>query len=177
MTTKPDCTKIILSGTEAERFLTTAYDFARSRDMLVSFLYAEQKGTKWFQDRCKKRPDIKWTVDSGAHTFRTAYDGKYGEKFPDIQWFEDYAARYRDWILANRDYVNFVVNLDVDAPCGMPAMLKWDNEIFRPLERAGIPVCYVWHVQYGFDYWLKMCREHEFVGLPATFLRLTGTST
>lgn len=163
MLTKPDSTRIILSGTEAERFFDTAYTFARCRDMLVSFLYAEQKGSKWFQDRCKKRPDIKWTVDSGAHSFRS--EG-YNEKWPDLAWFDDYAVRYRDWILANKGFVNFVVNLDVDTPCGMANMLRWDNEIFRPLERAGVPVCYVWHEQYGFDYWLKMCREHEFVGLP-----------
>ena len=118
-----------MSGTEAERFLETAYDFAHSRAMLVSFLYAEQKGSKWFQDRCKKRPDIKWSVDSGAHSFRST---GYGEKWPDLAWFDSYAERYRDWILVNKDYVNFVVNLDVDVPCGMANMSRWDNEIFRP---------------------------------------------
>jgi hypothetical protein len=161
---KQSCTKIILSGTESERFIDTAYNFAKCRDTLVSFLYAEGKGTKWFEDRLRKYPGISIMVDSGAHTFRSA--GTYTEKFPDLQWFEDYAVRMKDWVLKNRDHIDLVVNLDVDKPCGFSNMVKWDNEIFRPLEREGIPVCYVWHEEYGFDAWLKMCREHEYVGLP-----------
>lgn len=162
-TTKPASTRIILSGTEADRFIDTAYNFARCRDTLVSFLYAEQKGTKWFEDRLRKYPGLKIMADSGAHSFRT--EG-YCPKWPDLAWFEDYVTRYRDWILDHKDYLNLVVNLDADVPCGMANMLRWDDEIFRPLERAGIPVCYVWHQNYGFDFWLEMCRNHEYVGLP-----------
>jgi hypothetical protein len=160
---KPKGTKIILSGTEADRFAETAYQFAGCRDMLVSFLYAEKKGSKWFEDRAKKYPGVKLFIDSGAHTFRK--DG-YTEAWPDLAWFDDYVQRYRDWIIKNRDYIELVVNLDIDNVCGFSEMVRWDNEVFRPLERLGIPVCYVWHESYGFDHWMKMCREHEYVGLP-----------
>lgn len=163
MLQKPTHTKIILSGVEGDRFMETAYHQARCRDMLCSFLYLHNKGSQWFNSRCKSYSDVRWMIDSGAHSFRK--EG-YCAKWPDLAWFEDFALKYRDWALKNKDNISLLVNLDVDTPCGMENMLRWDEEIFRPLERQGLPVCYVWHEAYGFDVWLKMCREHEYVGLP-----------
>jgi hypothetical protein len=59
---KQDCTRIILSGTESQRFIETAYHFAKCRDTLVSFLYAEGKGSKWFEDRMRTYPGLKIMV-------------------------------------------------------------------------------------------------------------------
>lgn len=160
---KPVSTRIVLSGVEGDRHWNTAINQGRSTSLLMSFLYVEKKGTAWLMNRLKSHPNVRLIIDSGAHSFRTT---GYDEKWPDLAWFDDYAERYKEWILQVRDVVDFVVNLDVDTPCGMENMLRWDNEVFRPLERAGVPVCYVWHEKYGFDGWLKMCREHSFVGLP-----------
>ena len=175
-------TEIFLSGVEGDRFMDTAYNFAECRRVLMSFLYAGNKGSLWFQNRLKKYPDAKFMADSGAHTFRTesfefektnpqgdpsqGVDPRFHPKFPNLQWFEDYICRYRDWISQNRQLISLCVNLDIDNVVGMEKVLEWDYDIFRPLERQGVPVCYVWHENYGFDFWLKMCREHEYVGLP-----------
>jgi hypothetical protein len=160
---KPSSTRIILSGVEGERFFDQSYRFAECRDNLVSFLYIGNKGDKWFQDRANSKPDVKWMIDSGGHSFRKE---KFCPKWPDLQWFEDFARRYRDWTITNKDKISLIANLDIDNVVGMQKMVEWDDEIFRPIERSGIPVCYVWHEAYGFDYWMKMCREHEYVGLP-----------
>ena len=174
MIEKTPYTAIVLSGLEGDRFMDTVYNFAGCRHGLISVFYVEQKGTKWFQERVKKYPDVRWTVDSGGHSFRT--EG-FCPKWPDWNWFDDFSKRYRDWLLENRDIIDLAVNLDVDCldsggkgvlGHGFAKMLEYDEEIFRPLERAGVPVCYVWHEGYGYDYWLKLCREHEYVGLPGT---------
>lgn len=172
---KTPYTAIVLSGVEGERFMETAYNFANCRHMLMSILYIEQKGTDWFQKRVKKYPDVRWVVDSGGHSFRT--EG-FCPKWPDWQWFDDFAKRYQDWLLENKDVIDLAVNLDVDcldggnhqgtSGPGFSKMMEYDHEIFLPLERSGVPVCYVWHENYGYDYWLKLCREHEYVGLPGT---------
>lgn len=179
---KTPYTAIVLSGIEGDRFMETAYNFARCRHMLQSFYYVGEKGSKWFEDRVKKYPDVRFTVDSGAHTFRTesaeyrkqfpggnpekGIDDRYHPKFPNLQWFEDYVRRYRDWLLKHKERIDLCVNLDIDNIVGLEKQSEWDQDIFRPLERSGVPVCYVWHESWGFDFWLKMCREHEYVGLP-----------
>lgn len=175
-------TEIFLSGVEGDRFMDTAYHFAECRRVLMSFLYAGNKGSVWFKNRVKKYPDARFMADSGAHTFRTesfefektnpqgnasqGVDPRFHPKFPNLQWFEDYIRRYRDWISQNKELISLCVNLDIDNIVGIEKVLEWDYDIFRPLERQGVPVCYVWHENYGFDFWLKMCREHEYVGLP-----------
>lgn len=156
-------TSIYFSGVEGERFYDTAYNFGQTRHMLMSFLYCGAKGNNWFASRVKKGKDVRWMIDSGAHSFRM--EG-FNEKWPDMAWFEDYVVRYRDWLLANKDIIDLAVNLDIDNVVGIAKMKEWDSDIFRPLERAGVPICYVWHDNYGFEYWEQMCREHEFVGLP-----------
>lgn len=182
MINKTPHTSIVLSGVENDRFWDTAYNFAQCRHLLMSFFYAGEKGTQWLDNRLRKYSDVKLMVDSGAHTFRTeaweyeqqnpqgnpdqGVDHRFHPKFPNLQWFEDYVRRYRDWLLNNKHLIDLAVNLDIDSVVGMEKQEEWDNEIFRPLERAGIPICYVWHETWGFDYWLKMCREHEYVGLP-----------
>jgi len=160
---KPTSTQIILSGVEGERFFDQSYRFAECRFNLMSFLYIGNKGDQWFQARANSKPDVKWMIDSGGHSFRKE---KFCPKWPDIAWFDDFARRYRDWTITNKDKVSLIANLDIDNVVGMQKMIEWDDEIFRPIERSGIPVCYVWHEAYGFDYWMKMCREHEYVGLP-----------
>ncbi|MBD3262643.1 MAG: hypothetical protein GF334_13400 [Candidatus Altiarchaeales archaeon] len=175
-------TAITLSGVEGDRFYDTAYEFAQCRNMLMSFMYMGEKGDHWFQKRVKRHPDVRWLIDSGAHTFRTeaaeyhkqfpngnpdkGVDERYHPKFPNLQWFEDYVRRYRDWLISNKELINLAVNLDIDNIVGLDKQREWDNDIFRPLERAGVPICYVWHESWGYDYWLQMCREHEYVGLP-----------
>lgn len=169
MLNKTPYTAIYFSGVEGDRFIDTAYRFADCRHMLMSILYVEQKGTQWFDNRCKKYPDVRFMIDSGGHSFRR--EG-FCPKWPDWTWFDNFADRYRDWLLQNKHLIDLCVNLDIDCldkanPAnGMAKMLEYDERIFRPLEREGVPVCYVWHDNYGFDFWLKMCREHEFVGLP-----------
>lgn len=154
---------IYFSGVEGDRFYDTAYEFGKTRHMLMSFLYMGQKGNNWFAKRAGQHPDVRWMIDSGAHSFRM--EG-FSPKWPDMAWFEDYVIRYRDWLLANKDIIDLAVNLDIDNVVGLAKMQEWDYDIFRPLERAGVPICYVWHDNYGFEYWQQMCREHEFVGLP-----------
>jgi hypothetical protein len=160
---KPESTKIFFSGVESERFMETAYTQGECRHALMSILYIHQKGSQWFESRCKQYKGMRWMIDSGGHSFRK--EG-YCPKWPDLQWFDDLALKYRDWLLANKSLIDLAVNLDIDKPCGFENMQRWDYDIFRPLERDGVPICYVYHEEYGYDYWLKMCREHEYVGLP-----------
>jgi hypothetical protein len=160
---KPESTKIFFSGVEGDRFFETAYTQGNCRHMLMSILYVVNKGDAFFERRVNKRPDIRWMLDSGGHSFRK--EG-YCPKWPDIAWFDDFAKQYHDWLGANKHLIDLAVNLDIDNVVGMEKMLEYDNDIFRPIEREGVPICYVWHEEYGYDFWLKMCREHEYVGLP-----------
>lgn len=164
---EPDYTKVVLSGTEGTRHFDTALEQANCHHMLVSFLYAGNKGHQWFDSRIKRLgPDGSYMLDSGAHTFRM--EEGYCPKFPDLAWFEDYVDRYATFIRTNKDHLDLVVNLDIDVVVGMDKVEQWDREIFRALELDGIAVCYVWHIEYGFEYWVDMCRKHRNVGLPGS---------
>lgn len=91
-------------------------------------------------------------LDSGAFTFM---QGKGGN--PD---WDDYVARYADFI--NRNKVEKYFELDIDVVVGYEKV----KQIRARLERlTGKPCIPVWHLSRGMDEYRGMCRDYDYVAI------------
>lgn len=148
---------------------------AKVKHVLTSFWQFHDKDTQFVKRRKKKHPQMEFMVDSGAHTFITDW-----QKF--TSWsrkdFDNYVEKYVRWIVDNRKYISCAVEFDIDFTLNMilggnqnstigPSIVSsWQDSLFRPLEKKGIEIIYVWHVERGMDGWEDMCAKFSYVGLP-----------
>lgn len=91
-------------------------------------------------------------LDSGAFTFM-----QHAEKA--VDW-DEYLSRYIQYINAND--VSLFFELDIDSVVGYERVLVMRDRLERETGRRCIPV---WHVNRGWDEWLRMCDEYEYVAI------------
>jgi hypothetical protein len=153
------------SGVEGGQHFAACIN-AGVKAVLASFLYLEKTDINLIKKRKQKNPQIKFLIDSGAHTFQSDKT-KYGSwSLPD---FEAYLARYVKWIRANKDVIESAVELDIDWIVGTPVVEGWQKRYFEPLLAEGIDTIFVWHKQRGLEGWEEMCSRFSYVGLPGEF--------
>jgi hypothetical protein len=166
--------KAYFSGVESGQHWQHCVD-AKVKHVLMSYWQFRDKNPNIIRDRKKQYPHINFMVDSGAHTFITAW-----RKF--THWtrkdFDDYVAEYADWIKRNGKYVTAVVECDLDftlneilaqnraSNLGPQIVQSWQQKHFMPLQKMGIDVIYVWHEERKMEGWEQMCSQFDYVGLP-----------
>ena len=92
-------------------------------------------------------------LDSGAYTFAYGRAGRVVD-------FDEYLERYAAYIVANG--VELFMELDVDPIVGYPEVLRMRRRLEDITGRRCIPV---WHVERGWDDWLRTCEEYEYVAI------------
>jgi hypothetical protein len=153
------------SGVEGEQHYNACIA-AGAKHVLTSFLYLERTDLDTVKKRKRKNPEVKFLIDSGAHTFQSDKD-KYSSW--SLRDFEKYIERYIKWLRANREYVEACVELDIDWNVGTNVVEGWQKKYFIPLMREGLDVIFVWHKQRGLDGLEEMCSRYPYVGLPGEF--------
>lgn len=149
------------------------------RHVLTSYLQFYEKGGS-ARDLVKMRkqadPQVKFMVDSGAHTFITD-TAKFAHWSRDD--FESYVRGYCDWVRENREFIFAAVELDIDlalnrifangdenSQIGPTIVEEWQKKYFIPLQNEGIDIIFVWHVERKLEGWEDMCKRFAYVGLP-----------
>lgn len=141
----------------------------------MSYWQFKGKDEDVIRRRKLKHPDVRFMVDSGAHTFITD-TAKFNT------WsrtdFENYVKAYASWLKKNRQYIECAVEFDIDYPLnlllggsvnstiGGSIVKGWQDTYFKPLEDKGLNVVYVWHIERGMGGWEDMNRDFSYVGLP-----------
>lgn len=152
-------TSIIISGVENDRYFSIV-NGANIETMLMSYLYLRRKGKKFLAERIAENPNVKFLIDSGAHTFLT--NDEYKDK--PIEYWEDYLEKYTKFLRENKDHIFAGVELDITSIVGQDKVDEWREKYFEPLEKEGVLVCYVWHLVDGEKKWEEMCRKYDYVG-------------
>ena len=170
--------RCFFSGVEGAQHFEAAVK-SGARNLLMSYLYIEKKGDlNIVRDRKRKNPNLRYLIDSGAHTFQMQWANPPYNKWK-ISDYEDYLKRYVKWARANKDWVDAVVELDIDivingilfghgstSDVGSTKVKEWQERYFYPLEKEGIQVIYVWHKERKLEGFEEMCKKHSYVGLP-----------
>lgn len=143
----------------------------------MSYLYVRKQRTDILSDRLRQFPKTRFLLDSGAHTLQVSMD-----KEPYKSWkladFETYLLDYVKWLKQNRHSIHIAVELDIpsclntctgkdpDHEFGHSIVERWRRDHFKPLEKLGMRIVYVWHGGGGLEGFEKMCAEYSYVGLP-----------
>jgi hypothetical protein len=134
-----------------------------AKNILLSYYYIRQKRIQNPVAFELATPDMKFMIDSGAHTIQQGdVSGGNPERF-----YTKYCEEYLAWALKNKDKIFSVVELDIEESTSLALVKKLQTRLFEPFEKeTGIPVIYVWHKERGYDGWEDMCKRHKMVGLP-----------
>lgn len=118
---------------------------------LLSYYYLskvkEEKSTQ-FLTRFTNKNVI---IDSGAHTFHNSKS-----KID----FKKYTEEYISWLLNNKFWDHYV-ELDIENIIGLSEVEKIRRKLENNLPKNPIVV---WHKERGWDYWIKMCENYDYVG-------------
>ena len=131
-----------------------------TRNVLLSYYYIRRRGIDEIEERLKKHRGMKILIDSGAFTFFK--DPKYATKT--VEWWENYLKNYTTFIKEHRDYIYACVELDIDSLVGSEKVDEWREKYFYPLEKEGINVIYLYHLDKDYDYLENLCRKHAYIG-------------
>ena len=137
--------KLFLAGLEAAcRFLP----IEKSRYVLASYAYMNS-------EIARRIPEFKmFLLDSGAYTFR--------KKSGNVDW-DDYLDKYAKFVKENN--VKYYFELDIDNIVGYANVLAMRKKLETETGRKCIPV---WHVTRGFDEYVRMCKEYDYIALGSS---------
>lgn len=151
---------------------------AEVRNVLMSYFQFCKGDTSIVARRKARHPEMRFMVDSGAHSFIVDWEKFKSWKLRD---FESYARGYAEWLEQNRKSLTVAVELDIDyclnmvlggsdkSTIGASIVERWQRDYFAPLEAKGLEIIYVWHENRGMEGWEDMCARHAYVGLPGEF--------
>lgn len=122
-------------------------DLAPRANILESFLYIAD----WQKRNIHKFKSF--MLDSGAFTF--AYGN--GRSLDDI---DGYLASYIDFI--NENDIDLFFELDIDALVGYERVKQMRKRLESETGKQCIPV---WHVPRGWNEWLNLCDEYDYIAL------------
>lgn len=118
-------------------------------NILESFLYI-RKNEK-YMDILKDCGSF--MLDSGAFTFLKQNNGN------SINW-DNYINEYASFI--NKYNVKLFFELDIDNIVGIKEVERLRNKLEKLTNKKSIPV---WHISRGKEYFIKMCKEYDYVAL------------
>jgi hypothetical protein len=165
--------KLFLSGAENQKAFGTITHIKHPY-VLMSFLYLRKKKTTLEQYLDKAGYDMKFMIDSGAHSFidnGVAHSLKSQNPQNDVMRFID---EYLTFLDRNKKFIDLAVELDLQrAPwdldkdpedhVGFDIVRKWRQEIFSKLD-LGFPIIFVNHE----EPWEETASYGKFIGLSAT---------
>jgi hypothetical protein len=169
--------RCFFSGVESDQHWGQCIS-AGVRNVLMSYWQCYQGRGDLIAKRTKAHPQMRFLIDSGAHSFIVDWEKFKSWKQKD---FEDYVKGYAKWLDDNRQYIFAAVELDIDyclnmvlggdatSTVGDAMVERWQREYFAPLEAKGLSIIYVWHENRGMAGWEDMCARHGYVGLPGEF--------
>lgn len=149
---------LLLSGVEPKENWEVASSV--TKNVLLSYKYIRKRGLDEIVKRLKSHRGMKVLIDSGAYTFFN--DKEFNNKT--IEWWEDYLVKYINFIREYRDYIFACVELDIDSIVGEDIVEGWREKYFYPLEREGINVIYLYHLDKDLSHFEKLCKQHPYVG-------------
>ncbi len=116
------------------------FDFYR----LDSYLSIKKKkeNTKRYKD---------FILDSGIFSFLN------GKSTKGVDW-EKYMTEYADFVRENK--IKNYVEIDVDQMIGLKEVEKLRLKLNK---RVGWKCMPVWHINRGYDKWLEICRDYEYI--------------
>lgn len=90
-------------------------------------------------------------LDSGIFTYLN------GKDHSNVDW-EKYAQEYGVFVKTNQ--IKNYVSLDIDMAVGLPEVERIRNKLEVAVGWKSIPV---WHKSRGYDKWLEICRDYDYV--------------
>lgn len=139
--------KLCLAGPSALKYL--AEDYNNTDYLLESFYYISD----WLLPIIKNKK--LFLLDSGAFTFMNNVKKK--NKKVD---FNEYLDKYIKFI--NDNDIKYFFELDIDSIVGIEEVEKLRNRLEIETGKKCIPV---WHKSRGKDYFVKMCKEYNYVAI------------
>lgn len=91
-------------------------------------------------------------LDSGAFTYLNSSKGN-------VNW-DEYIENYSRFI--NKYNVNKFIEMDIDPIVGIKEVERLRNKLEKLTGRQSLPV---WHKSRGKDYWIKMCKEYDYIAI------------
>jgi hypothetical protein len=137
--------KIFLAGEGPKPFMKdNFYDFYR----LCSYHYLNKKGNAEISLIHKFKDFI---LDSGIFTY---LNGKESEG---IDW-EKYMVDYAKFVRENK--IKNYVEIDIDSIVGLDIVEKLRTRLHKNVGWKSMPV---WHMNRGYDKWLEICHDYEYI--------------
>lgn len=90
-------------------------------------------------------------IDSGIFSFLN------GKDTSNIDW-EEYSIKYADFVRTNN--IKNYVEIDIDKQIGLQEVEKLRSKIEKRVGWKSMPV---WHIDRGYDKWLQICRDYNYV--------------
>lgn len=158
---------LFLSGVEpVENFNAVS---SVTKNVLLSYYYIRRRGKDEIEARLKKNRGMKILIDSGAFTFFN--DPKYSTK--SVEWWEKYVENYVDFVRTHREHIFACVELDIDSLVGKEKVDEWREKYFHTLEKEGINVIYLYHLDKSLEDFDVLCKKHPYVGFSYIELKST----
>lgn len=124
------------------------------------YSYYNLRGKKKLLDYLKVKGEV--FLDSGAHTLQ-----KPGKE---VDW-DKFIYEYIKFINDYKQYLDYIVELDVENKIGLPLVEKYRNKIKK---ETSIEPIVVWHRSRGFDYLKYMCKTYKYIGFSGFVEDKTG---
>lgn len=108
-------------------------------------------------NKCKQVVNLvgenNFLLDSGAYSFMS------GAKCT-LETMNDYVSQYAKFIKENN--IKYYMEIDVDNIFGLGQVEEWRHYLEK---ETNVPCIPVWHKGRGVDYYVKMCKEYEYVAI------------
>jgi hypothetical protein len=140
--------RIFLAGSETRTWILDELDNLQDVNILESYYYLRQFES--YMEVCKKCGSF--LLDSGAFTFMVKNHGN-------VDWdayIEEFAAFINKWD------VKLFFELDIDSLVGITEVERLRQKLTDLTGKKPIPV---WHKSRGKDYFIKMCKEFDYVAI------------
>ena len=140
-------TKLYFSGAEN---LSCEKLFRELKVKYLLFSFLHLKDCRILKEA--KLNNVSVMIDSGAYTLQRGREIDY-DKFVD---------KYIRFINKYSDYIDCFVELDIENVVGLERVEGWTDRIIKETGRQPIVV---WHKERGWEYWKKMCKKYDYVGV------------
>lgn len=135
--------KLFLASTQDRQFCV---EKVKSFDYLLESFYYFKAWQIPLIKQCKM-----FLLDSGAFTYMNSNKNKK------VDW-NAYLTQYINFI--NKYDIKYFFELDIDSVVGLKQVEKFRERLEKETGKKSIPV---WHFNRGKEYFIKMCRDYDFV--------------
>lgn len=141
--------KLFLAGTASRPNLKKIEEIS-----YVLESYYAARNSPITKQRIQRKVWNDFLLDSGAYSFIAAQ--AKGKKI-EIDW-DAYLQEYIEFI--NKYDIDKFFELDIDSVVGLPEVERLRTKLEAGTRKKCIPV---WHISRGKDYFIKMCKEYDYI--------------